>query len=81
MIKNSYVELVMMLKNMDNKQLMELFADIDDVYVVDNIANRAFEFVDNSPVIDEASVIDGKLSEVCEIDEWVVIDNKQRLSE
>lgn len=44
---NDYANMLKRLKNMDEKQLLELFHDIDDLDVVEGIADCAYHFIEN----------------------------------
>lgn len=44
---NEYAKLIEKLKSMDEKQLVELFHDIEDIKTIERIADVAYHFVEN----------------------------------
>jgi len=44
---NTYRELLLKLRTMDEKQLVELFHDIDDAQAVERIADCAYHYLEN----------------------------------
>lgn len=61
------------LKSMDEKQLLELFHDIEDIEVVERIADCAFHFVENFEAeVDD--IVNGKSDE----QDWKEQDDAQR---
>lgn len=62
------------LKNMDEKQLLEMFHDMEDVAAVERIAECAYHFVENyvDPEEDEAT------NEKSDYEDWKEQDDAQR---
>ena len=66
------------LKNMDEKQLLELFHDIDDIEAVQRIADCAYHHVENFEREVEEIVNPKSYSE---FKEWEEQDNAQRYAD
>jgi len=65
------------LKNMDEKQMIEMFHDIGDLKVVERIADTAYHFVENyvDPEEDEAT------NEKSDYEDWKEQDDAQRYAD
>lgn len=50
-----YQAMINRLKKMDEKQLLELFHDLEDLAVVERIADCAYHFVENYEEIEETA--------------------------
>ena len=68
----SYDDLVKMLKSMDEKQLIELFHDMEDVKAVERIADCAFSFVENYEEPEEEK------TELSQNEDALEVDNLRR---
>jgi hypothetical protein len=76
MAKNKYAMTLETLKKMDKKQLIELFHDIEDIQVVQRIADCAYHFTEN---YDYAKQDDyDRVTSKSEKQEWVDMDNAER---
>ena len=53
MTDNLYLNLIYKLKHMDEKQLLELFIDMEDLETVERIADCAYHFVENFHIENE----------------------------
>lgn len=64
------------LRNMDEKQLIELFHDLEDLETVERIADCAYHFVENFHV--ECEEIAKSLDEKSDEQDWKEQDDAQR---
>jgi hypothetical protein len=72
-----YQEMIKKLKAMDEKQLLELFHDIEDIATVERIADCAYHFVENH-TWEELGVKNNEKSEQEDAQE---LDDSRRYSE
>lgn len=73
MTDNLYLNMLYKLKNMTEKQLLEMFKDIEDIVVIERIADCAYHFVENFEP-DDSEPFQGKSDE----QEWKEQDDAQR---
>jgi len=73
MTDNLYMNLIIKLKSMDEKQLLELCHDIEDIDVIDKIANCFDYYAENfDRTVDE--IVEGK----SELEDWKHQDDALR---
>lgn len=77
MTKWYYSDLMKALKTMDEKQLLELFHDLESIKTVERIADCAYQYLENC----EGSDIDENATEQSEQEEWKDADDEQRIAD